>query len=157
MSNNSKYLARLRARLRARAAAIHQAQVDESGRQIIGAGRPSGEGGGLGSLQRERQTDAPTDCRHHYDVVTPSSCARTRAYEFGKSARQTVTKGCKPTAPRAVCGARRHRDGQPCHAKAEPGKARCRFHGGRSTGPRTPEGKARSRANLRQYRCKREE
>ena len=54
---------------------------------------------------------------------------------------------------RVVCGARRHRDGQPCQAKSEPGKKRCRFHGGRSTGPRTPEGKARALANLRQYRA----
>jgi len=38
---------------------------------------------------------------------------------------------------RVQCGARRHRDGQPCEAKSEPGKKRCRFHGGRSTGPRT--------------------
>ena len=59
----------------------------------------------------------------------------------------------KPSAPqRASCGARRHRDGQPCQAKCEPGKRRCRFHGGRSTGPRTPEGKARALANLRQNR-----
>ncbi|WP_374607268.1 HGGxSTG domain-containing protein [Thermomonas sp.] len=57
------------------------------------------------------------------------------------------------TSVRVQCGATRHRDGQPCQAKSEPGKRRCRFHGGRSTGPRTPEGKARSLANLRQFRC----
>lgn len=50
---------------------------------------------------------------------------------------------------RVKCGAKRHRDGQPCKALSEPGKRRCRFHGGRSTGPRTPEGKARALANLR--------
>lgn len=50
-----------------------------------------------------------------------------------------------------VCGAKRHRDGQPCKAMSEPGKRRCRFHGGRSTGPRTSEGKARALANLRQH------
>lgn len=53
---------------------------------------------------------------------------------------------------RVQCGAKRHRDGQPCQAKSEPGKRRCRFHGGRSTGPKTPEGRARALANLRQYR-----
>jgi len=42
----------------------------------------------------------------------------------------------------ARCGART-RKGLPCRAKALPGKARCKFHGGASTGPRTPEGKAR--------------
>lgn len=46
------------------------------------------------------------------------------------------------------CGAQRHRDGQPCEALPEPGKRRCRFHGGRSTGPRTPEGKAICTRNL---------
>jgi transcriptional regulator with XRE-family HTH domain len=48
-----------------------------------------------------------------------------------------------PKAPiRVRCGART-RKGTPCRALSEPGKRRCRFHGGKSTGPRTPEGKAR--------------
>ena len=51
---------------------------------------------------------------------------------------------------RVPCGARRHRDGQPCEAKSEPGKRRCRFHGGRSTGPKTSTGKALALVNLRQ-------
>lgn len=58
------------------------------------------------------------------------------AYESGKA------------TLRVQCGAKRHRDGKPCQAKSEPGKRRCRFHGGRSTGPKTPEGKARALANL---------
>ncbi len=59
----------------------------------------------------------------------------------------------KPAKPRRVpCGAQRHRDGQPCQALSEPGKRRCRFHGGRSTGPKADAGKARALANLRQYR-----
>lgn len=68
-----------------------------------------------------------------------------RAYDFGSSF---------PAAPRQSqnrCGARRHRDGRPCQAKPEPGKDRCRFHGGRSTGPRTEEGRAKALANLRQF------
>jgi hypothetical protein len=40
------------------------------------------------------------------------------------------------------CGARTRR-GEPCRLRVEPGKRRCRLHGGLSTGPRTPEGKAR--------------
>ena len=35
------------------------------------------------------------------------------------------------------------RKGTPCRNLSEPGKRRCKFHGGMSTGPRTPEGKAR--------------
>ena len=45
-------------------------------------------------------------------------------------------------APR--CGARRKRDGQPCQGPAM-ANGRCRVHGGKSTGPRTPEGLERSR------------
>lgn len=40
------------------------------------------------------------------------------------------------------CGANRQ-DGKPCRHKVAPGKTRCKFHGGCSTGPRTAEGKER--------------
>jgi hypothetical protein len=45
-------------------------------------------------------------------------------------------------APR--CGARSKRTGKPCRGAAMP-NGRCKVHGGKSTGPRTPEGLARSR------------
>ena len=45
-------------------------------------------------------------------------------------------------APRVTCGAKT-RTGAPCRAKSEPGRRRCRFHGGLSTGPKTLEGRAR--------------
>ncbi|WP_199559606.1 HGGxSTG domain-containing protein [Paracoccus sediminilitoris] len=35
------------------------------------------------------------------------------------------------------------RKGTACQMKSEPGKRRCKFHGGRSTGPTTVEGRAR--------------
>ena len=44
------------------------------------------------------------------------------------------------------CGARSKRTGKPCRAAAMP-NGRCKVHGGKSTGPRTPEGLERSRAN----------
>ncbi len=72
----------------------------------------------------------------------PPSRAHAGAYQPGQQ---------HPTQ-RVPCGAQRHRDGQPCQAKSEPGKRRCRFHGGRSTGPTTDAGKVRALANLRQYR-----
>lgn len=50
--------------------------------------------------------------------------------------------------PGGRCGAR-CRDGHPCGAPRVKGKARCKLHGGRSTGPRTPEGKARALEALR--------
>jgi hypothetical protein len=46
-----------------------------------------------------------------------------------------------------ICGAR-NRQGRPCQCKKLLGGRKCKFHGGMSTGPRTPEGKARSAANL---------
>jgi hypothetical protein len=47
------------------------------------------------------------------------------------------------------CGARvRHRHGF-CRKWPVPGKTRCRFHGGHSTGPLTEEGKARSLVAMR--------
>jgi hypothetical protein len=42
------------------------------------------------------------------------------------------------------CGARRRADGCPCTQPAM-ANGRCRFHGGKSTGPRTSEGLERSR------------
>ena len=42
------------------------------------------------------------------------------------------------------CGARRKRDGQPCQRFALP-IGRCALRGGKSTGPRTPEGLERCR------------
>jgi hypothetical protein len=42
------------------------------------------------------------------------------------------------------CGARSKRTGLPCRAAAMP-NGRCKLHGGKSTGPRTPEGLERSR------------
>jgi DNA-binding XRE family transcriptional regulator len=43
---------------------------------------------------------------------------------------------------RQPCGAQT-RKGHPCRNMSEAGRRRCKFHGGLSTGPKTPEGKAR--------------
>ena len=50
-------------------------------------------------------------------------------------------RGDPNLAPR--CGAKRRTTGCACRAPAMP-NGRCRLHGGKSTGPRTPEGKART-------------
>src|SRR6185312_12122648 len=47
-----------------------------------------------------------------------------------------------------LCNART-KSGRPCRA-ARLARGRCKWHGGLSTGPRTPEGKARALANLAQ-------
>jgi hypothetical protein len=53
---------------------------------------------------------------------------------------------------RKRCGARaRSKGGAPCQCKVVPGRTRCKFHGGMSTGPKTPEGRARSSEGARRY------
>ena len=47
-----------------------------------------------------------------------------------------------PRKQRPQCGAR-NRQGKPCSVRVEPGKKRCRFHGGMSTGPKTKAGRER--------------
>lgn len=49
---------------------------------------------------------------------------------------------------RVPCGARRRRDGLPCQALSVPGKRRCKWHGGCSTGPKTEQGLRIARSNL---------
>lgn len=61
----------------------------------------------------------------------------------------TTPKPRRGSWPR--CGARTKATGQPCRARALP-NGRCKFHGGLSTGPKTPEGKRRALANLRWQR-----
>jgi hypothetical protein len=80
---------------------------------------------------------------------------RAGAYEFGGELQVRATPlaaeiNAEQCAARVQCGAKRHRDGEPCRALSEPGKLRCKWHGGRSTGPKTPEGKGRALANLKQ-------
>jgi len=51
-------------------------------------------------------------------------------------------------APR--CGAKAKSTGKPCRKAALRGKTRCRLHGGKSTGPKTAEGRKRiSEANTK--------
>ena len=79
-------------------------------------------------------------------VLTDNFATSTRApahapvMEFQKDARKR--------RDRPQCGART-RSGHSCQMRVEQGKNRCRLHGGLSTGPRTPEGKARIAEALR--------
>ena len=94
----------------------------------------------LGRLESPPTTSVPQ--RNFYDDFLA----------FHHSACATPPQSRFVAAQAPVCGARRHRDGQPCQAKPEPGRQRCRWHGGRSTGPRTRAGKKRAMANLKQNR-----
>ena len=48
-----------------------------------------------------------------------------------------------------VCGATSKRTGKPCKRRDLYASGRCKFHGGLSTGPKTPEGRAASARNGR--------
>ncbi len=53
--------------------------------------------------------------------------------------------------PGERCGAFARTTGKPCKRKAL-SNGRCPNHGGLSTGPKTPEGKAKALSKLKQYR-----
>ena len=68
-----------------------------------------------------------------------------------KGTRAQLYDGYKP-----ICGAKT-RTGAPCRCKLLLNGLRCRFHGGKSTGPRTPDGKRRiAEANRRRWETYRE-
>lgn len=97
--------------------------------------------------------------------VIADTHARTSPSDEGETIRNCQSRNARPRAParitseppppkaalRVPCGARRRRDGLPCEALSVPGKRRCKWHGGNSTGPQTAKGLARSLANLRQH------
>ena len=76
----------------------------------------------------------------------------------GYHARERDAGFCHALKDRPVCGART-RKGTSCRMRADhPGKRRCKFHGGRSTGPRTEAGRARiAEAQRRRWAKFREE
>jgi hypothetical protein len=61
---------------------------------------------------------------------------------------QEGDEGAAVRKRRPACGAK-NRSGSPCRVAPVPGKRRCRFHGGLSTGPKTVEGKLRIAAAQR--------
>ena len=88
-------------------------------------------------------------------------CARARARHGVLLEHRDMTFASDQTSlsrrkGRRLCEAKT-RTGGCCQVRAEPGKARCRFHGGKSTGPRTPAGRARiAEAQRERWRVYRE-
>ncbi|MGA0613325.1 HGGxSTG domain-containing protein [Paracoccus sp. KR1-242] len=72
-------------------------------------------------------------------------------------AAMTIRNATEAQMKRQTCGAMT-RKGFECMLKSEPGKQRCRLHGGLSTGPTTAEGKARiaeaQRKRWAQHKCR---
>lgn len=50
------------------------------------------------------------------------------------------------------CGANAKTTGKPCRMKPLPGRNRCKYHGGMSTGPKSLEGKIKALSSLVQYK-----
>lgn len=87
---------------------------------------------------------------------------RVLARRHAARARNRQARGpstaCIPKWGRPLCGAKT-RKGTPCQAPPvwdkehnRPRNGRCRMHGGLSTGPKTPEGKAKSLSKLKNYK-----
>lgn len=97
--------------------------------------------------ERETASPPPFDYEAFMDPDRPGLLPFQRrlrllaleGYEIGEWGQAwRVPKRCLRPYP---CGAKT-RKGTPCRALPVPGKARCRFHGGLSTGPRTAAGRA---------------
>ena len=120
-----------------------EAAVREAIEHLISRGPPAGSG-----IPFEAWRDW-----HRYGFVgcpaskRPRTCSN-RGCRMGTACRELWALGLRgnrsplPRKERPVCGAR-NRQGKPCAVKVEPGKRRCRFHGGLSTGPKTATGRAR--------------
>lgn len=72
---------------------------------------------------------------------------------FAQARAREIASAATRATRRVTCGAKT-RTGKPCRSKSLPGKRRCKWHGGCSTGPKTTEGKARALANLKQSRLR---
>jgi hypothetical protein len=90
---------------------------------------------------------------HHYGFIACPASKRRRTCSdhccrMGADCRELRALGLNgncmplPRKERPICGAR-NRQGKPCGVRVEPGKRRCRFHGGLSTGPKTAAGRAK--------------
>ena len=107
----------------------------------------------LPDASQARACASDFDPKHAKSAYPPA----TAAPEFIDASMRANNSGNLPAGTnqaRVICGAKRRRDGEPCQGLSVPGKFRCKWHGGASTGPRSEEGRARSLANLRQYRTR---
>ena len=92
----------------------------------------------VGSVRRRQRIATAL----HYGWASNYRKAVQQVVAANRRATNTPLRGEK-------CGAKT-RKGTPCQCKAL-ANGRCKLHGGRSTGPRTAEGKTRAARNLR--RC----
>ena len=96
-------------------------------------------------------SDSLAECENTQAGASTATPELIRTSQARASANNSGSLPAGANQARVICGAKRRRDGQPCQGLSVPGKRRCKWHGGASTGPKTGEGRARSIANLRQY------
>ena len=92
-------------------------------------------------LGPDKVPDYRTPIRAHAGWGFSPSEAERRYLEA--KLRQLEQAEAQRAARRRVPCKAKTRKGTACRSLSEPGKRRCKFHGGMSTGPRTPEGRAR--------------
>jgi len=105
----------------------------------------------LNAIVREWAELTGTKCEQ---VARPKTSGAFGIRKAPNPAHARLRKKIPGPRERVPCGAKRQRDGEPCQALSVPGKQRCKWHGGCSTGPKTADGKARALANLRRGKAK---
>lgn len=88
--------------------------------------------------------------RKHSGISRDIAQARARANDFVNPTRRGVPHDYDGSN-QYLCNADTQ-SGRPCRAMGLAPNGRCKWHGGKSTGPRTAEGKARSLRNLEKAR-----
>lgn len=86
--------------------------------------------------------------KRHVKTLTPAQKRKLRKFHLNVPIKAMRWKG-KRYWQRSRCGAWTKHFNRPCQAKGLLPSGRCKYHGGLSTGPKTPEGRARALANLK--------
>ena len=90
----------------------------------------------------------PTSTRARGNGVLLDSQQKRQDRQFARLKEKAQEQAARYRQP---CGAKT-RKGHQCRLMSEPGRRRCKFHGGKSTGPKTPEGKAKiAKAQMKRW------